>query len=168
MCQLVAFLEPRCDVLSGLVVTGVVTGVVVAGVVVTGVVGADDELDAAPLDAAPRPVLADGDGEDAALVVLVVAAVVEVVLLTLAASNGSRVWLVGVVRCPEEGLEWWVAGDDVVEVPPAAGGAAMSALARWPCNTNGTATMATMITIASGQRRRSKRSRFRDFILWPP
>ena len=168
MFQLTVFFESWCDVVLGLVVTG--AGVVAGAVVTGGAVADEDELEAAPPLAAPTPVLADGDGD--ALVVLVAAVVdvelVEVVLLTLAASNGSRVWLVGVVRCPEAAWEWWVAGADVVVVAPAAGGAAMSALALWPCNTNGTATMAAMITTASGQRRRSKRSRFRDFILWPP
>jgi hypothetical protein len=92
MSQLALLFETRCDVAPGVVVTGVLTGgVVVAGVVVS----EDDELDAAPPDAGAMPVLADDDGD--ALVVLVVALVavvdvelVEVVLPTLAASNGSR------------------------------------------------------------------------------
>jgi hypothetical protein len=110
MSQLEVFSVWWCDAVPGLVVTGAVTGVVVVGGLVTGVVvSADDELDAAPLDATAVPVLVDGDGDGDALVVLVVAVVVavvdvelvEVVLLTLAASNGSRLWLVGVVRCPD-------------------------------------------------------------------
>ncbi len=168
---------PWCDVVPGLVVTGVVAGgVVVAGVVVVGVAVSDEDgLDAAPLDEPLVPVLA-ADGDELVVLVPDVAAddvgVVEVELVgfafvTLAASNGSRVRLVGAVRCPED-VWGWLAGDDVVDVPLAAGGGAMSALARWPCSRKGTATIAAMIKTASGQSRRSMRSRFRDFILWPP
>jgi hypothetical protein len=94
MSQVVAFLEPRCDDSPWLVAVGVVTGVVVGGVVVTGgvvtgVVVTGGELDAAPLEE-------DEDEDEEAPVVLDLAVVVDVELvelglLTLAASNGSRV-----------------------------------------------------------------------------
>jgi hypothetical protein len=178
MSQRVVLVTPSCDVLPGLVVTGVVTGgVVVAGVVVTGVVACDeDELDPVPPDPPLLPVLADADGDAdgdelvglAVEVVLVAGVVLVVAVFAPAVSNGSRVRLVGAGRGVEDACDLWVTGDGVVDVPPGAGGAAMSALARWPCRTNGTATIAAMITTASGQRRRSMRSRFRELILWPP
>jgi hypothetical protein len=168
-----------------LVVAGVVAGdVVVAGVVVTGVVVSDaDELEAAPVDGLVMAGPADEDDDDGgeslvpAVVVdgatVVDVELVEVVVVTLAASNGSRLRLVGVVGRREDAWPLWLADDDVVDddvvgVPLGTGGAAISALARWPCSRNGTATIAATITTASGQSRRSKRSRLRDFILWPP
>jgi hypothetical protein len=117
MSQLVVFVEPWSDAWPELVVTGVVTGdVVVAGVVATGDAACDeDELDPALLEEL-LPVLADADAddgdedEDEELPVVLgvdVVAVVELVELVFAplVSNGSRVRLVGTVRCAEDAGE---------------------------------------------------------------
>jgi hypothetical protein len=176
MSQLVGFDAPPPEWVPGVVVAGALTaGVVVAGVVVTGELAADEEDEPAPLDVPVTTVLLagedDAEGLLVALVAAVVAAVVWVVGVTFAAAaalNGSRVWLVGAVRWAAARWDWPGVDAGVVGVPLEAGGAAMSALALWPCSRNGTATIAATITTASGQSRRSKRSRFRDFILWPP
>src|SRR5579875_2326551 len=144
------------------------------GVVATGGVGVDvvADVDTAAPDALEeptpppeRPPVLVEEGDD-----LVVApdpveeVVVCVCLCTAAAWKGSRVLLVGATGwCRVLGVGAAPAGDPGCALT--GGGGAMSAFARWLCSTNGTATIAATITIASGQRRRSKRSRWRDFIL---